>query len=174
VPTPAQPTRRAVVVGLSAAAGVTLAGCSAGTEPHDLPGAAAEPVAADPDQVLVRKVRRDEMRLYDLVVSTRKRHRELRSPLREVAKSHLDHIGRLTPGTSLSILTQQQPVAKNPARALADLAAAERGLAREHAASALEARSGALARVVASMSAAAAQRASVLVGSGPGTTGGRS
>jgi hypothetical protein len=162
VPTPAQPTRRVVVAGLTSAAGLALAGCSGDGRPPAGPGAEAEPVAADPDEALAHRARRDEIALYELVRSTATKHRGLRRPLQQVSRSHLDHVGRLTPGTSLSLVTRKRPVDPSPARALADVVDAEHRLARRHAASALDARSGALARVIASMSAAAAQRAAAL------------
>ena len=166
MPTPAQPTRRAVVAGLTTAAGLTLAGCSGDPEPSGPGAGEAAPVAVDPDQALAQRVRRDEIALLELVRSTATKHRQLRARLRAAARSHLDHVGRLTPATSLSLVTRKRRVAPNAARALADVVAAERQLARTHAASALDAQSGALARVIASMSAAAAQQASVLSASG--------
>jgi hypothetical protein len=171
VPSPAQPTRRAVVAGLTTAAGLTLAGCSGDADPSALGAGDARPVAVDPDQALARRARRDEIALLELVRSTSAKHRSLRSRLRTAERGHLDHVGRLTPGTSLSLATRRRRVAPDAARALADVVAAERQLARTHAASALDARSGPLARVIASMSAAAAQQASVLGVSGPGASG---
>jgi hypothetical protein len=161
VPSPAQPSRRTVVAGLTSAAGLALAGCSGDRTP-DVSGRDAAPVAADPDQGLARQVRREELAVYELVRSTGKKHRELRRRLRATARTHLDHVGRLTPDTSLSLVTRDLPVARSASRALADIADAERRLAARHAASALDAQSGALARVIASMSAAAAQQASAL------------
>jgi hypothetical protein len=175
VPTPAQPTRRAVVAGLTTAAGLTLAGCSDTPDPSARGAGDARPVAVDPDQALAQRARRDEIALLELVRSTGAKHRPLRPRLQAAARTHLDHVGRLTPGTSLSLVTRRRRVDPNAARALADVVAAERRLARTHAASALDAQSGALARVIASMSAAAAQRASVLDASGTGeATGGGS
>jgi hypothetical protein len=160
VPFPEQPTRRAVVLGLATTTGLTLTGCSSGEV--DLPGFPDPEPAPDPDRPLVRRARRAEHDLYELVVNTRKKHRGLKQRLKAVQQAHLDHLARLTTTSSLSVLTQERPVAKSPGRALADVAAAERELARTHAATALDVRSGPLARVIASMSAAAAQQGSVL------------
>ena len=170
MPTPAQPTRRAVVAGLTTVAGLAVAGCSGEAGPSATGAGDARPVAVDPDQALAQRARRDEIALLELVRSTATRHRQLRPRLKAAGRSHLDHVGRLTPETSLSLATRNRRVAPNAARALADVVAAERQLARTHAASALDAQSGALARVIASMSAAAAQQASVL--GDPGAAGG--
>ena len=177
MPTPAQPTRRAVVAGLTTAAGLALAGCSGEEDPSSLGAGDARPVADDPDQALAQRVRRDEIALLELVRSTATKHRPLRARLKPAARSHLDHVGRLTQETSLSLATRKRRVAANADGALADVVAAERRLARTHAASALDAQSGALARVIASMSAAAAQQAAVLgasgsAGGGSGGSGG--
>ena len=159
------PSRRAVVVGMTSAAGLTLAGCTSDGDLPDLPGLSAPTEDADPDLALVRRVQADELGAMRLVQRTRARHPELRARLADTLRfhqSHLEVLGDAATGTDRARRREESAVAAQPARALADVVAAERRLAVRHSRSALEARSGPLARTVASMAAAAAQQGSVL------------
>ena len=161
-------SRRAVVAGLaglSAVSGLTLAGCSSDSG-LSLPDLSGEPSAPDPDRGLTRRVRDDEQQVLDLVDATVSRHRSLRGPLRSARRAHAAHLALLTPDGARRPSdrgSRRSPhVAGDPGRALAAVVDAEHALTRRHAASAVRAQSGPLARVVASMSAAAAQQATAL------------
>lgn len=105
-----------------------------------------------------------ELAAVDALDRTRRRHPALRRPTAAALAAHRAHV-RLLRGASDGGASGRVTRARVPARqdaALAALARAERTLAASHVATAMEARSGALARAVASMSASSAQLQQVL------------
>jgi hypothetical protein len=165
-------SRRAFGTGLAA---VTTALLTAGCDPDDgldLPGLPA--IGNEPDNDRVVAGLRDEQAVLDRVARVRQEHRALRSalaPTEAVHQSHVDLLGRAVedseraggPGGSTgSGARDSGRVPGDPAQAVAELIVLERGLAERHVATSVTSRSGTLARVVAAMSAAAAQQAVVL------------
>lgn len=163
------------LTGLAVTTALVTAGCDT-DRPLDLPG--LPPLGAEPDQDRVLDALRDEQVVLDEVRQVRRRHPGLRRELATTAAVHEAHVALLSKavdGTSPSDPADpggdeddETRVAPSPARARAQLARSEQGLADQHVATALKSRSGVLARLVASMSAAAAQQAVLL---GAATTG---
>ena len=148
-------------VGLAASSALLTSAC----DPEDgltlpgLPDAEEEP---DRDQVL--QALQHERAVLDQMTRVRHRHRELRSGLDPALAVHQAHVKLLSgavadPGPGE---TGRAAVPTDPAKAAATLVQLESGLADQHVSTAMACRSGNLARVVAVMSAAAAQQAVVL------------
>lgn len=138
-------TRRTAVVG--AVAGVAaLAGCD--PEPAARPGATPE---ADPDTALVDAVRAELGEVAGLVAAAagRPQLRERVTALLALHAAHLEAIEGDPP-------TPSTPPAGPPAQVWATLSARERQLQRRLADWSVRAESGALARLLASMSAGVA------------------
>jgi hypothetical protein len=152
-------TSRRTTLGGALAGVVLLAGCDLGSDdPGSAPATAADP--DDPDTGLVADVVDDLVATLTLVEAARHRHGSLRRQLAELAKVHRAHLEAL--GSS------ERPDRPGPRRAAdADAALALvqrreqrlRGLLADRA---VEAQSGRLARLLASMSAAVAQQLAVL------------
>ncbi len=173
---PAGVTRRTAVGGSLAAAALTLSGCTSGspTRPVGTPRETVTSGEPDPDVALAATVLRDEQRVLDLVRATTEQHPRLKAVLSVVEAAHRAHVDLLT----AAVPEEQRPpaaaepavpggsVAPRPSAALAALARREDRLALVGRRSALEARSGAFARVLASMAASSAQHASVLRSAG--------
>ena len=150
------------VAGLIATTALVTSGCDT-DEPLDLPGLPTFGEEPDHDRVLAGL--RDEQAVLDQVVGIRRRHRGLRRALAPTAAVHQAHVALL----SRAVDGAEEPtgsgpgrVPADPAEAVAQLLRLERSLADQHVATAMRSRSGVLARVVASMAAAAAQQAVVL------------
>lgn len=167
------------LTGLAVSTVLLTAGCDT-DRPLDLPG--LPPLGEEPDQDRVLDALRDEQVVLDEVQQVRRRHPGLRRELAATAAVHEAHVALLSKavddGTSPSEPADpggdeddKKRVAPSPARARAQLARSEQGLADRHVATALKSRSGVLARVVASMSAAAAQQAVLLGGATTGADG---
>jgi hypothetical protein len=166
-PDPGGVTRRAFgigLVGVAASTALVTTGCNP-DEPLDLPGLPA--VDEEPDLDRVVTALDDEQRMLDVVVRVRRRHRQLRRTLAATESVHAAHVDLL----SRAVETPQTPggngrdrprVPDSPADAVAELVRLERSLADRHVDTAVRSSSGVLARVVAAMSAAAAQQAVVL------------
>jgi hypothetical protein len=158
------------------ATGVTgaaaLAGCTA-PGPDESPSA---PRASreDPDVVLLAAVLASEQRLLDRVVATLRRHPDLpaaqSAALAGARATHRAHVDLLQAGGpsespspsgsgSPSTTATATPVPRTATAALLALAGAEDDQSGSVRHEALAARSGAFARVLASMAAAAAQQA---------------
>src|SRR4051812_32073338 len=156
-------SRRATLATGAGLAAATLAGCG----DVRAQGAGAAP---DPDLRLVREALRHELRVRERVRQLRRSPR-LRAPLAEVAAVHRDHVDLLRRAVTDNGEGEVTVEPYRPEPGIADqvrrLAAAERGLADVHAAAALEARSGPLARVLAGLAAAGEQQAQVLDRLGP-------
>lgn len=163
-------TRRAALGGAAATLGVgvgTLAGCdldpdSSGPEPADEP-------AADPDTALVDTVLAELRDLTDLVSGVGAAHAGLRRAMTGLRDLHLAHREALgdEPGDEPSGAGQLDP-RTGPTQALAQVRSRERRTQGRLADWAVAAQSGALARLLACMSAGVAQQLAVL----PATVGG--
>jgi hypothetical protein len=168
-------SRRAAVGVVAGAAAVSLAGCTdSGTHRssgHVEQSPDAEP---DPDVVLAGRALARERVMLQQVTATLHAHPGLAGALADTRATHRAHVQLLTravPGSSPSPSPPPSPspsptegpapahaVPHRPGAALAALAGEEARLARFARHSALAARSGAFARVLASAAAAAAQQ----------------
>lgn len=173
---PAGVSRRTAVGGSFAAAALTVAGCTSGspTRPVGTPRETVTSGEQDPDVALAATVLGDEQRVLDLVRATTERHPRLATVLSAVQAAHRAHVDLLTeavpeeqrPTAAPEPTVPDDRVAPRPAAALATLVRREDRLALVGRRAALGARSGAFARVLASMAAGAAQHASVLRSAG--------
>jgi hypothetical protein len=171
VPTPLPVSRRTALGGAVAAAGL-VAGCTA--PGSDGPRSAAGAGRQDPDVTLLSAVLASERRLLDRVVATLRRRPDLSvaqsAALAGARATHRAHVDLLRAGAptespspsgsgSASSTATAAPVPGTAAAALLALAGAEADQSGSVRHAALAARSGAFARVLASMAAAAAQQA---------------
>lgn len=149
-------------VGLLAASTLLFAGCDS-DEPLDLPGLPGRG-EDEPDLARVRAGLRGEQTVLDQLDRVRRRHRALRRPLAATADVHRAHVQLLSRAVEGDDDGDAPPegtrdrVPRDPAEALVQLVRLERSLAESHVETAMRSRSGDLARVVAAMSAAAAQQ----------------
>jgi hypothetical protein len=172
-----QVTRRAVAAAGAAAVALLAAGCdggengdsTGGSEPStgsDAPTTAGSPDRAveDPDRALVRTALVDERRQLERVEASRSRHRQLRRVLAGAAAVHRSHVQLLAKALDGddAAVDPAPAVPGSPARALRDVRAGERRLAGDHTRTAMAARSGTFAQLLAAMAAAAAQQDRVL------------
>ncbi len=199
VPAPSALTRRTALGGAAAAGAVVVTGCTpSGIDRRPRKSARAAPTTpdADPDVTLAATVLADEQAMLDRIAATVARHPGLDGRLAGARAAHQAHVdlltkavpddARLSPGASPSqdatpavspsvspsvapSPTGTPSVPARPSRALAVLANEEDRLSLVGRRSAFAARSGAFARVLASMSASAAQHAAAL----SDATGGR-
>lgn len=157
---PAWPRRRVLgAVTLGAVGGWVVAGCSGAPEP--LRPSAGAP---DPDLAITRQVGSTLVAQVDLITRTVERHPGLAGRLEPARAAHLEHLATLVDATPGDAPTATAPVVV-PARrrlALRAVADAEAGTSETLARLAFRARSGALARLVASMAASAAQHEQAL------------
>lgn len=182
MPTPEPVSRRTALVGLAGVGGVAaavLAGCtsgragpgptaptptSTGTPTRTSTGTPTGP-APDPDVALAAETLVVEQAMLDRVLATQRRHPRLTGPLaasRAAHRAHVDLLGTAVTDCAEAAPTRRTPeVPAAPDAALAALARAEDRIADSGRRSALAAESGAFARVLASMAAAAAQLAVV-------------
>lgn len=154
-------TRRALLgrtLGGVVVGGVALAGCSV-----DLPGSSStgdSAAEADPDEALVAEVTARIEQAESLLRRTTEKHRELTARLQPLIDLHATHLQRLR-RSSASPAPSPTPtpltVAPRPAAARATALATEAQLHTDLAGFAQRARSGLLARLFASMSAAISQ-----------------
>jgi hypothetical protein len=173
-------TRRATLGGAAALAAVTVAGCTDdGSAGRTIAPAPTRRAGTDPDVLLAASVLADERELLERVKATTRRHPALKGDLAGARAAHRAHVKLLaravpketaSPSPSASPSATESPTAPprrapvpaKPGPALAALARAEDGLSHRGRRSAFAARSGAFARVLASMAAAAAQQATEL------------
>ncbi|QIK66943.1 hypothetical protein G7072_11845 [Nocardioides sp. HDW12B] len=151
--------RRTVVVGLASLGGsaaLLLTGCGPRARAS---GSAATGAKAGGDTALVATALNAELAAVDVLERTRRRHPRLRGATESALATHRAHV-RLLQGTTDKAPTrpsERRPVPGRPPQALAALVQLEAQVSSGHVSTALAARSGALARVVASMAAASAQ-----------------
>ena len=192
-PVPARSTlsRRTALGAVAAGGAAALAGCTpSGIDRRPRGHASAAPTPdTDPDVALAATVLADEQAMLDLIDATVARHPALEARLATARDAHQAHVdlltkavpedARVSPGASPSAETSptvSPSVSPSPTvtpavpagrpRAVAALADAEDRLALVGRRSAFAAESGAFARVLAGMSASAAQHAVVLGGTG--------
>jgi hypothetical protein len=156
------------MLALTATVATVTSGCDT-AEPLRLPGL-PDP-AEEPDRDRVLAAARAEQAALALAERVLRRHRQaagLREPLDRTVTTHRAHVELLTKALEGEELEERRspgadPVPADAAQAVAALVRRERALSQELASIAVRSRSGALARVVASMSAAAAQQAALLL-----------
>ncbi len=178
VPSPSPLSRRAALGGATALTAALVSGCTAS---RDRPATAAPDGADDPDVPLAATVLDEEQRMLDRVLATVRRHPRLDGALAGARAVHRRHVALLADAVPDSAASPSVPadaspsgpatdppvvsVPERPGPALAALARAEERLSLVGRRSAFTAESGAFARVLASMAAAAAQQ-SVLLAAG--------
>lgn len=167
-------SRRALLAGAPAALAVLVtAGCDSdtGVSLPSIPGLAPEQ-QDNPDLPRVQDALAGEEAVLAAVQQVQRRQRTLRKALAATAAVHQSHVDLLRSAAEDAASPSPSPsppvarVPRDPAAAVAALVRLERKLAADHVDTAMGSRSGVLARVVASMSAAAAQQA-VVVGALP-------
>lgn len=192
VPARSALTRRTAIGGAAAVGAVVVTGCTpSGIDRRSRKGAVAAPTTpdTDPDVALAATVLADEQAMLDRIAATVARHPGLDGRLAAARAAHQAHVDLLTkavpkearvspsaspsqdaaPSVSPSVSpspTGTPAVPARPPRALAVLADQEDRLSLVGRRSAFAAQSGAFARVLASMSASAAQHAVALADAG--------
>lgn len=153
---------RRSVTGAALASALVVAGCAA------TPGAGTT-LDLTPDARLVLDALADERALLLVLRTAARRHRGLRTALADARRTHRRHVEVLGGAVATSNGTAAAPWAADvlprrgsPTQVRAAVARAEGTLADRHLAGSLEAASGTLARLLASLSAAAAQQSRVL------------
>lgn len=171
--------RRTVVVALASLGGsaALLSGCGAraAVSGSGAGSGAGSGGRTDGDTGLVATALNAELAAVDVLERTRRRHPRLRGVTDSALATHREHV-RLLRGTTDEAPTrpsERRPVAARPPQALAALVQLEAQVSSGHVSTAMAARSGALARVLASMAAASAQLEQVLAQASPGAGGGR-
>jgi hypothetical protein len=176
-------SRRVVLAGLAAAAGAALVGCTEEGQPPR-PKAQPSPVVAsvDPDVAVAAEALASQQEILDLLEATGRRHRDLSAQLAPVVAAHKAHADLLADAVpeGVSVSPSPTPGPRSPGRhavprsragGLAEVVEAEQQLATVTKRQAFRAESGAFARLLGSMAAAAAQSAAALVfGGGTGGT----
>lgn len=187
VPSRSTLTRRTALGVVTAGGAAALTGCTpSGIDRRPRKNASAAPTPdADPDVALAATVLADEQAMLDLITATVERHPTLEARLATARDAHQAHVdlltkavpkdARVSPGASASADTAPSvspSVSPSPTgpptvparrpRAVAALADAEDRLALVGRRSAFAAQSGVFARVLAGMSASAAQHAVAL------------
>lgn len=192
VPAGPRLSRRAALAGAAAVAGAAVTGCTVDDRPRGSdPGRTGAPstgpteATVDPDVATATEALRVEQETVDLLGATARRHPRLAARVAAPLAAHEAHValldeaapsspalagpGSSSPGTSASSSPapgagRRTPIPRNRTRALRDLVDAETRLSAALRDLALTAESGALARVLGSMAASAAQHAAVLAG----------
>jgi hypothetical protein len=178
LPSSAPGLHRRTALGALVALGAAGAGCTRQPE-KQAPSAPVRQPEEDPDVALVTGVLTAEQGVLDLVESVLARHRDLRTLLTSTRDVHRAHIELLaaavptdgkasdSPSSSASASASVSPsaavpVPSRPAQALTVVVRAEDQLCLVDKRSAFAAESGAFARILASMAAAAAQQSARL------------
>ncbi len=172
--------RRTVVVALASLGGsaaLLLSGCGLRAVGTAVPGGADASGGRDDDltsdERLVTVALVGELVALETIELVRKRHPRLRSVTDQALATHQAHVrllrGTTGQGTGDDPRPMEEPVAvpRQPQQALTYAARGEARLSAEHVTTAVAARSGALARVVASMAAASAQLEQLLAQASP-------
>jgi hypothetical protein len=175
VPAPADDPRevsRRTALGLLLSTSAVVSGCTPrglDRRPRSRPAAAASTATGDPDVALAATVLRAEQAMLDRLAVAVHHHPGLRAELAPVQAVHRAHVRLLTDAVPDHARPAPAPTASaspripgRPAAALAFLGRAEERLILVDKRNAFAAESGAFARVLAGMAAAAAQQAVVL------------
>lgn len=167
-PRPGARVRRRTALGGLLALGTVAAGCTGKASPPE-PRTSPPPAAGtDPDVLLAATVLTAEQEVLDLVTATMRRHRQLRRELLPAAQVHREHARLLRDAVPSSAPspsgtpTGPARIPSDPGKALAVVARGEDRLNLVAKRSAFSAESGAFARILASMAAAAAQQSTLL------------
>lgn len=167
-------TRRVTLGGAAALTAVAVAGCTDDAPRRTVTPPPTRRAGTDPDVLLAATVLADERAMLERVKATTRRHPTLKADLAGARAAHRAHVRLLaravpkqtaSPSPSASGTPSARPspgVPAKPGPALAALARAEDRLSHVGRRSAFAARSGAFARVLASMAAAATQQATQL------------
>ena len=179
--------RRTAVGGLLAAGAATVAGCTPrGIDRRRRPKPSGSPTPdEDPDVTLAATVLREEQRVLDVVLATLQRHPELAATLSGARTTHQAHVALLndavpredrpsgdtspeatSPSATPSGTPSATAVPRKARAAVVAVAREEDRLSLLDRRSAFAAESGAFARVLGSMAAAAAQQAVALQAAG--------
>jgi hypothetical protein len=181
VASPVTVSRRTAIGGAAALTALVVSGCTNGRGPRSTPSAAPPgvqasgsptPAPVDPDIALAAAVLVSEQEMLDRVLATARRHPRLAASVTGALAAHQAHVALLTravpdgsptptpaPTPPLTRAARPARVPASPRSALAALAGAEDRLSATGQRRAGVARSGAFARVLASMAAASAQQA---------------
>jgi hypothetical protein len=165
-------SRRALGAAALAASALAVSGCDDETR-LDLPAIPGLSQREEPDTGRVAEALAAERAMVDRLVQVQRRHPALRRALQAAVETHQAHVELLdgvVPDTGADTggdSGTSDAVAADPARAIGALVRLERALSEAHVTTAMRSRSGVLARVVATMSAAAGQQAVVLADLAP-------
>lgn len=168
-------SRRAALAVLAAAAGAAVAGCTPAQEQHRVRRRRVEP-KVDPDVAVAADALAGQKAVLELIVATQQRHKGLAqvlAPALTTQQAHVAVLARAVPDdVSPSPSTSSSPSPNGPdrrtsvpadqARALEKVVRAEQDLRTSTKRLAFNAESGAFARILGSMAAAAAQQAAAL------------
>ncbi len=170
-------TRRTALraLALTAALPALLAACGGAPATDLTPGAADQDDVSDPDLVVVAGVLGELAALVALLERTRARHAPLRSALAPALRVHRAQLDALlATGADAPDPAPRPRVAGTPAAALDALRRREETARRRLTSYAVDARSGALARLVAAVTAGVAQQQVLLATTGTAPTAGSS
>jgi hypothetical protein len=160
-------SRRVVVRGLAVAVTPGLAGCTLeGDGAAPAQDGSSDPVSPDPDVALAITVLSEETAALAALQATRSLHRELGRELSPMIASHRAHVSllsRAAPEGSLPRASSRRfAVPDNERAARLTLVVVEQDLGSVQKRAAAAAKSGAFARLLASMTASSAQHAALL------------
>lgn len=153
--TPRAHTSRRTALALTLSAPLVLAGCD--LDPPAVAPSESPTSAPLPDTEVVASARKAILQTVTLLEAVSARHRPLRAGIRPLLDLHTAHLEVLDDGSADQGLEAALP-ADTPAMARTQVSDAERRLAVTLADAARQAASGDLARALASISAAVAQR----------------
>jgi len=190
-PGPALRRRTALGIALGTGGAGLLAGCTGGVDLRPKAGAARPSTspAVDPDVTLAAQVLDAERAVLEQLQAAVAAHPQLAARLAATTAVHQEHVHLLrhavprsartalsspspsvSPAPSASVSPSATPTAQGSRATLATLATAEDALCTTGKRAAFAARSGAFARVLASMAAASAQQATLLRGPAGGAS----
>ena len=152
-------TRRTAIGALLLSLGA-VAGCD--LDPSTDDAARSGPRTPDPDTALVHHVLAEIAAMAGLVSSVGAAHPPLRDPMAALGRLHAAHAAALEPQPSTGQATTHGATFANAGAALREVRRREQHLEDRLVDSSVAARSGALARLLASMSAGVAQHLAVL------------
>ena len=164
MPLPPPVSRRTALAGTAALSAALAAGCTADGADPTPPRAAPRRAPEGPDVALAARVLGDERAMLERVQATVRRHPGLAAAVAGARSAHRAHVALLAEAVPSGTTPSGTPtprgpqVPSRPAPALSALARAEERLAAAGRDGAVASQSGAFARVLASMAAAAAQQ----------------
>lgn len=172
---PTDPSRRALLAGLALGAGAVATGCTIGDgqsgatsrEPGGRPSGSGEPASVDPDVTLAAEALSGQRAVLEALEATLAQHRALRGTVTGAFAVHQAHVRLLAKAapepeagpTARPGASDRYRVPKGIEAAARRLVAVEQKLSTTAEQQSSRAESGAFARLLASMAAAAAQQA---------------